>query len=37
VRWEPLYRFGAAGQRLLANRVAAFFLKSVFRLEMTRT
>ena len=36
VRWEPLYRFGAAGQRLLANRVAAYFLKSMFRLEMVK-
>ncbi|HYX63737.1 MAG TPA: methyltransferase domain-containing protein, partial [Burkholderiales bacterium] len=36
VRWEPLYRFGAAGQRLLGNRVAAYFLKSMFRLEMVK-
>jgi SAM-dependent methyltransferase len=36
VRWQPLYRFGAAGQRLLANRIAAYFLKSMFRLEMVK-
>lgn len=34
VRWQPLYRFGKIGQRLLSNRAAAYFLKGLFRLEM---
>lgn len=36
IRWEPLYRFGRAGERLLGNRYAAYFLKSMFRLEMLK-
>lgn len=36
IRWEPLYSFGAAGRWLLSNRLAAFFTKSVFRLEMAK-
>lgn len=36
IRWRPLYRFGKLGQALTANRTAAYFLKSTFRLEMTR-
>jgi SAM-dependent methyltransferase len=36
VRWEPLYRFGRAGRWLLSNRLAAFFTKSAFRLEMAK-
>ena len=36
VRWEPLYGLGRPGRRLLANRFAAFFTKSVFRLEMAK-
>lgn len=34
VRWQPLYRFGKAGQRLSSNRAAAYMLKGLFRLEM---
>ena len=36
VSWRGLYRFGRLGQALTANRTAAYFLKSAFRLEMTR-
>lgn len=36
IRWEPLYGFGPLARRLLANRFAAFFTKSVFRLEMAK-
>lgn len=36
VSWEPLYRFGRVGRRLLSNKAAAYFLKGVFRLEMER-
>lgn len=36
VSWRPIYRFGAAGRLLTANRAAAYFLKSMFRLEMER-
>jgi SAM-dependent methyltransferase len=34
VGWQPLYRFGGLGRWLLSNRLAAFFTKSAFRLEM---
>jgi SAM-dependent methyltransferase len=37
VSWEPLYRLGPAVQALLANKAAAWFLKSMFRLEMQRS
>jgi hypothetical protein len=36
ISWEPLYRLGPAVQALLSNKVAAWFLKSCFRLEMER-
>ncbi|UCH85719.1 MAG: class I SAM-dependent methyltransferase [Candidatus Latescibacterota bacterium] len=36
ITWEPIYRFGSIGKMFLANRAAAFFLKSVFRLKMTK-
>ena len=36
IRWEPLYRFGKPGKILLGNVIAAYFLKSMFRLEMER-
>jgi 2-polyprenyl-3-methyl-5-hydroxy-6-metoxy-1,4-benzoquinol methylase len=36
ISWEPLYRMGGAVQALLSNKVAAWFLKSCFRLEMER-
>ncbi|HZD21143.1 MAG TPA: class I SAM-dependent methyltransferase [Burkholderiales bacterium] len=36
ITWEPLYRFGPAVQALLSNKLAAWFLKSCFRLEMER-
>ena len=36
ISWEPLYRMGPAVQALLSNKVAAWFLKSFFRLEMER-
>lgn len=36
VGWEPLYRLGKPGRLLLGNRAAAFFLKGIFRLEMTK-
>jgi SAM-dependent methyltransferase len=36
IRWEPLYRFGRAAQPLFSNPAAAFFLKSMFRLEMEK-
>jgi SAM-dependent methyltransferase len=35
ISWRPLYRFGRFG-RLFANGAAAFFFKSMFRLEMQR-
>jgi SAM-dependent methyltransferase len=37
ISWEPLYRMGPLVQALLANKVAAWFLKSCFRLEMQRS
>lgn len=37
ITWEPLYRFGAPGKVLLGNKVAAYFLKSIFRLEMEKS
>ena len=36
ISWEPLYRLGPTVQALLSNKVAAWFLKSCFRLEMER-
>jgi SAM-dependent methyltransferase len=36
VSWEPIYRFGKFGECVFANRVAAYFLKSVFCLKMTK-
>jgi 2-polyprenyl-3-methyl-5-hydroxy-6-metoxy-1,4-benzoquinol methylase len=36
ISWEPLYRLWPAVQALLSNKVAAWFLKSCFRLEMER-
>jgi len=36
VSWLPLYRFGKLGQAVSSNRAAAYFLKSGFRLEMTK-
>jgi len=36
ISWEPLYRLGPAVQAMLSNKVAAWFLKSCFRLEMER-
>jgi SAM-dependent methyltransferase len=36
IAWEPLYRLGEPGRLLLRNRTAAFFLKGIFRLEMTK-
>lgn len=36
VTWEPIYRFGRPGTLLLRNRVAAFFLKGVFQLQMEK-
>ena len=36
ISWEPLYCLGPVVQALLSNKVAAWFLKSCFRLEMER-
>jgi len=36
IKWEPLYRFGRVGKLLLANRLAAYCLKSIFCLRMTK-
>jgi hypothetical protein len=36
VSWQPLYRFGKAGERLFSNEAAAYFLKGLFRLEMQK-
>jgi hypothetical protein len=36
IRWEPIYRFGKPGKLLLGNAAAAYFLKSIFRLEMEK-
>jgi SAM-dependent methyltransferase len=36
VSWEPLYRWGPTVQTLLANKWAAWFLKSCFRLEVQK-
>ncbi len=36
IAWEPIYRFGAPGRLLLRNKIAAFFLKGVFQLQMER-
>ena len=36
IRWEPIYHFGRIGQLVLSNAVAAFFLKSCFRLEVAK-
>jgi len=36
IRWEPLYRFGFLGRVLLGNKVAAYFLKGIFRLEVEK-
>jgi SAM-dependent methyltransferase len=36
ITWEPLYRFGRMGRLFFANRVAAYFLKSIFCLKMTK-
>lgn len=36
VSWEPLYRLGKPGRLLLRNKAAAYFLKGMFRLEMTK-
>ncbi|UCG52465.1 MAG: class I SAM-dependent methyltransferase [Candidatus Latescibacterota bacterium] len=36
IRWEPLYRFRKIGRLFLANKVASYFLKSVFCLRMTK-
>lgn len=36
IAWEPIYRLGNFGERLFANRVAAYFLKSIFCLKMTK-
>jgi 2-polyprenyl-3-methyl-5-hydroxy-6-metoxy-1,4-benzoquinol methylase len=37
ISWEPLYRMGPLVQALLSNKLAAWFLKSCFRLEMERS
>jgi SAM-dependent methyltransferase len=37
IKWEPPYRFGRLGQLLLANRAAAYCLKSLFCLRMTKS
>jgi SAM-dependent methyltransferase len=36
VSWLPLYRFGKVGRVLSSNKAAAYFLKSGFRVEMTK-
>jgi SAM-dependent methyltransferase len=36
VSWRPLYLFGKVGQVLSSNKAAAYFLKSMFRLEMCK-
>jgi SAM-dependent methyltransferase len=36
ISWEPLYRMGPKVQALLSNKIAAWFLKSCFRLEVER-
>ena len=36
ISWEPLYRLRKPGRLLLRNKAAAYFLKSIFRLEMTK-
>jgi SAM-dependent methyltransferase len=36
ISWEPLYTLGPVVQALLSNQAAAWFLKSCFRLAMTR-
>lgn len=37
IRWEPIYRFGWVGRFVLSNALAAFFLKSCFRLEVAKS
>jgi SAM-dependent methyltransferase len=36
IGWMSLYRFGKAAEPLFSNKVAAYFLKSFFRLEMEK-
>jgi len=36
IHWEPIYRLGAAGEILTGNPVVAFFLRSAFRMHMTK-
>jgi SAM-dependent methyltransferase len=36
ISWDPLYRLGKPGRFLSRNKAAAYFLKGIFRLEMTK-
>jgi len=36
ISWSPLFRFGAIGRVLSSSAPAAYFLKSMFRLEMQK-